>query len=89
VQRTGAKFRSDSVDDRVVPSGPVQIVFALGFLALAVFCEWIIRRSPRYLRWRHGGALRALRAERAMIHLLMTGVLLVALSFLISGIGAL
>jgi hypothetical protein len=62
---------------------------AFVFGLLAVFCLWLVRRSPRYLPWKRGGAERALRYERALVTVLLAGAALLTLVFVIAGFGAL
>jgi hypothetical protein len=53
-----------------MPPSPVQILFAVLCFAVVAHGEWLIRRSPRYLPWKSGGAVRALRVERAFVRIL-------------------
>jgi hypothetical protein len=81
------RFRRHALaDNSVMPSGPVQVVFAMLFSALAAFGEWVARRAPRSLPWKRGGAAGALRMERAMVRVLEIASVLVGLSFLIVAI---
>jgi hypothetical protein len=69
-----------------MPPGPVQIIFAVPCFAVVAHGKWLIRRSPPYMPWKSGSAVRALRVERAFVRILMTTAAFVGLSFLITGI---